>query len=72
MSLALTEIRRSKLKFGLLVLAVALLVFLVLFLTTLSTALVRSITQRHGGTVHCEDAPGGGACFVVTLPCNQL
>lgn len=44
MSLALTEIRRSKLKFGLLVLAVALLVFLVLFLTTLSTALVRSIT----------------------------
>ncbi|MFO1244529.1 MAG: ATP-binding protein [Ramlibacter sp.] len=38
----------------------------------LGLALVRSITQRHGGTVHCEDAPGGGACFVVTLPCNQL
>ena len=38
----------------------------------LGLALVRSITQRHGGTAHCEDAPGGGACFVVTLPCNQL
>ena len=49
MSLALTEIRRSKLKFGLLVLAVALLVFLVLFLTTLSTALVRSITGALDG-----------------------
>ena len=49
MSLALTEIRRSKLKFGLLVLAVAPLVFLVLFLTTLSTALVRSITGALDG-----------------------
>ena len=35
----------------------------------LGLALVRSIVQRHGGTVRCEDNPGGpGACFTVTLP----
>lgn len=34
----------------------------------LGLALVRSIAQRHGGTVHCEDRPGGGACFVLHLP----
>jgi signal transduction histidine kinase len=34
----------------------------------LGLALVRSITQRHRGTVHCEDQPGGGACFVLRLP----
>ena len=33
----------------------------------LGLALVRSIVQRHNGTVHCEDRPGGGACFVVRL-----
>ncbi|MEI2717880.1 MAG: ABC transporter permease [Candidatus Nanopelagicales bacterium] len=49
MNLALTEMRRSKLKFGLLCGAVALLVFLVLFLTTLSTALVSSITGALSG-----------------------
>lgn len=38
----------------------------------LGLALVKSIAQRHGGSVHCEDAEGGGACFVVTLPCNQM
>ena len=37
----------------------------------LGLALVRSITQRHQGDVHCEDAPGGGACFVIRLPCHQ-
>lgn len=36
----------------------------------LGLALVRSITQRHQGSVHCEDNPGGGACFVLTLPCE--
>ena len=36
----------------------------------LGLALVQSIVQRHGGTVHCEDGPGGGACFVVKLPRN--
>ncbi len=36
----------------------------------LGLALVRSIAQRHGGRVHCEDRPDGapGACFVLNLP----
>jgi signal transduction histidine kinase len=34
----------------------------------LGLSLVRSIVQRHGGTVHCEDREGGGARFVVMLP----
>ena len=34
----------------------------------LGLSLVRAIVQRHGGTVHCEDRPGGGARFVVSLP----
>lgn len=36
----------------------------------LGLALVRSITERHHGTVHCEDRPEGlaGACFVLRLP----
>lgn len=34
----------------------------------LGLALVKSIAQRHGGTVHCEDRPGGGARFVVEVP----
>ncbi|MFH9727096.1 sensor histidine kinase [Streptomyces sp. NPDC017254] len=31
-------------------------------------ALVREIAQAHGGVAHVEDAPGGGARFVVDLP----
>jgi two-component system OmpR family sensor kinase len=34
----------------------------------LGLALVRSIAQRHGGSVHCAENPGGGACFVLRLP----
>ena len=34
----------------------------------LGLALVRTIAQRHGGTVQCTENPGGGACFVVHLP----
>ena len=34
----------------------------------LGLALVRSITQRHHGSVQCEDQDGGGACFVLRLP----
>ncbi|TFZ01808.1 sensor histidine kinase [Ramlibacter humi] len=34
----------------------------------LGLALVRSIAQRHHGTVHCEDREGGGAVFVLRLP----
>lgn len=34
----------------------------------LGLALVKSIVERHGGTVRCEGGPSAGACFVVTLP----
>lgn len=34
----------------------------------LGLSLVKSITERHGGSVRCEDRPGGGASFVITLP----
>ena len=44
MNLALTEMRRAKLRFGLLTSAVALLVFLIVFLSSLSGALLRSFT----------------------------
>lgn len=37
----------------------------------LGLALVKSISQRHGGTVRCEGRPGGGASFVVELPVHQ-
>jgi two-component system OmpR family sensor kinase len=38
----------------------------------LGLALVRSITQRHHGSVRCEDNAGGGACFVLSLPCQKM
>jgi PAS domain S-box-containing protein len=31
-------------------------------------ALCKRIVTRLGGTIHAEDGPGGGACFVITLP----
>jgi signal transduction histidine kinase len=34
----------------------------------LGLSLVRSITQRHGGTVRCSNREGGGACFEIRLP----
>ena len=36
----------------------------------LGLALVRSIAERHNGSVRCEDRPDGadGACFVLRLP----
>lgn len=34
----------------------------------LGLALVKSICERHGGSVRCEARAGGGASFVVTLP----
>jgi two-component system, OmpR family, sensor kinase len=37
----------------------------------LGLALVRSITQRHHGSVRCEDQQGGGACFALRIPCQQ-
>ena len=36
----------------------------------LGLALVRSIAKRHGATVSCEEQSGGGACFVLRLPCE--
>jgi putative ABC transport system permease protein len=47
MRLALAEIRRAKLRFGLLTGAVALLVFLILFQQTLAGALLGSFTDGH-------------------------
>lgn len=34
----------------------------------LGLAVVRRYARAHGGDVTVEEAPGGGACFVVTLP----
>ena len=34
----------------------------------LGLALVKSIAERHGGSVRCEERPGGGASFVIELP----
>jgi K+-sensing histidine kinase KdpD len=33
-------------------------------------AVVREIAERHGGRAWVEDAPGGGARFVVSLPAD--
>ena len=54
MNLALTEMRRAKLRFGLLTAAVALLVFLIVFLSSLSGALLRALT----GAVEALPADG--------------
>jgi signal transduction histidine kinase len=34
----------------------------------LGLALVKSIAERHGGSVRCEEGPEGGASFVIRLP----
>ena len=34
----------------------------------LGLALVRSIAQRHGGSVRCLASEEGGACFELRLP----
>jgi len=34
----------------------------------LGLALVKSISERHGGKARCEARPGGGATFIVDLP----
>jgi signal transduction histidine kinase len=37
----------------------------------LGLALVKSIAQRHGGSVRCSNRSGGGACFEVRLPLQR-
>jgi signal transduction histidine kinase len=37
----------------------------------LGLALVKSIAERHGGSVRCEDREGGGAVFVLSLPTEE-
>ncbi|MEK8045294.1 sensor histidine kinase [Ideonella margarita] len=37
----------------------------------LGLALVRQIAERHGGQVRCEERPGGGSCFVISLPTTR-
>ena len=34
----------------------------------LGLALVKTIAERHGGRISCEDRPGGGARFELRLP----
>ena len=53
MSLALAEIRRAKVRFGLLVAAVALLVFLILFQQTLQNGLITAFV----GAIRNQSAP---------------
>ena len=31
-------------------------------------AIVRALTEANGGHVSCEETPGGGATFVLSLP----
>ena len=37
----------------------------------LGLALVKSISERHGGSVRCAERPGGGASFIVELPMGR-
>ena len=39
--------------------------------TGLGLDVARSLVEAMGGTIRCEDAPGGGARFVVTLPAEE-
>jgi two-component system OmpR family sensor kinase len=34
----------------------------------LGLAIVRALADAQGGTVRCEETPGGGATFVVRFP----
>ncbi len=38
--------------------------------TGLGLSIVQKLVQAHGGRVHVDEAPGGGARFTVQLPCD--
>jgi len=63
-NLALTEMKRAKLRFGLLTAAVALLVFLIVFLSSLSGALLRAFTGA------LESLPADGLVYSETARAN--
>ncbi|MBX9456545.1 MAG: hybrid sensor histidine kinase/response regulator [Rhizobium sp.] len=37
----------------------------------LGLAICRRIAELHGATIRCEEAPGGGALFILTLPAGE-
>lgn len=37
----------------------------------LGLSVARELAALHGGTLRAEDAPGGGACLVLALPCAK-
>lgn len=39
--------------------------------TGLGLTIVRALVEAHDGSVWCEETPGGGATFVVDLPCDE-
>jgi signal transduction histidine kinase len=38
--------------------------------TGIGLSVVREVVEQHGGAVHIEETSGGGATFVLTLPCD--
>jgi signal transduction histidine kinase len=34
--------------------------------------LVKRTAENHGGSIKVNDAPGGGACFTLSLPIHPI